>query len=314
MSLISIKNNHTLAWILLIVIALIWGSSFILIKRGLVGLTPGELGALRIATAAIFILPVIFSRIRFVKKKQILYLFSVGLLGNLIPALLFAVAQTRLESAITGVLNGLVPLFTILVSIVFLKQKQNTKVFFGVFLGLIGTFILISGGQYFIFSNINPYAFLVIAATICYAFNLILIKRHLNDLHPITIACISLMLVGFFSIIYLLGFTNLFVRVLSDAETLKSVVYISILGLFGTAIGTIIFNKVLQLTSPLFTSTVTYLLPVVAVTWGIIDGERLYFYHYLGIIFIGTGVYFANTYRRYGRKTKYQKFINHKKE
>ncbi|WP_462247362.1 DMT family transporter [Ekhidna sp.] len=291
------QKSPLLAWILLLVLAFIWGSSFILIKKGLIGLEPGEVGSLRIVAASLFLLPSAVKRVKLVDKSKLIYFTSVGLLGSLVPAFLFAIAQTQLESAITGVLNGLVPIFTILIALLFFKQKQTNKVYLGVVIGFVGTAILITAGNGNSLSGINAYALLVVLATICYASNLNLIKQKLNDIHAVTVTSVSLLLVGPLAAIYLFGYTGFWQKLMTVEGTGLATFYISLLGIFGTAIALIIFNRVLQMKDALFASSVTYIIPVFAVMWGVLDGEKLYLWHYIGMVAVGIGVYIANTNR-----------------
>ena len=298
------QKTPVLAWVLLVVLALIWGSSFILIKKGLVGLEAEEVGSLRIVAAALFLLPSSLMRLKTIKKKDIWYYVSVGLLGSLVPSFLFATAQTQLASAITGVLNALVPIFTILIALFILKQKQEPKVFIGVFVGFIGTAILISAGKGSSFSGFNAYALLVVLATICYASNLTLIKQKLNSVHAITVTSVSMIFVLPIAAIHLFGFTEFWPKLMNVEGVGIATFYICLLGVLGTAIALIIFNKILQMTNPLFASSVTYIIPIVAVIWGVIDGEQLYLLHYLGMIAVGIGVYVANRNRAAFKKQK----------
>lgn len=291
------QKTPLVAWVLLIILAFIWGSSFILIKKGLLGLDPDELGSLRIFAASLFLLPSAIKRFKYAEKKKLMYFLSVGLLGSLIPAFLFAVAQTQLESAITGVLNGLVPIFTILIGLFILGQRQTGKVYIGVLIGFIGTAILITAGEGNTLSGINAYALLVVLATICYASNLNLIKQKLNTIHPVTVTSVSLLLVGPITAIYLFGFTDLWTKITTVEGTGLATFYVCLLGIMGTSIALIIFNKVLQMTDALFASSVTYIIPVFAVMWGVIDGEALYVLHYVGMAAVGVGVYIANRNR-----------------
>ncbi|MFK7952515.1 MAG: DMT family transporter [Ekhidna sp.] len=296
------QKTPILAWILLVILAMMWGSSFILIKRGLVGLEAAEVGSLRIVAAAIFLLPFAISRLKTIDKKHIPYYISVGFLGSLIPSFLFAVAQTQLASAITGVLNGLVPIFTILIGLFILKQKQDSKVFIGVFVGFIGTILLIFAGEGVSFSGFNAYALLVVLATICYASNLNLIKQKLNAVHAITVTSISMLFVLPIAAIHLFGFTDFWPKLMSVEGATTATLYISLLGVMSTAIALIIFNKILQMTTPLFASSVTYIIPIIAVAWGVIDGEELYPLHYIGMLAVGLGVYIANKNRSLGKR------------
>ena len=294
-----------ISWILLFTLALIWGSSFILIKKGLLGLDPQEVGSLRIVAAFLFLLPSAIKRLPRIRgKKKLPYLLSVGFLGSLIPSFLFATAQTQLESAITGVLNGLVPIFTIIIAFIVFGQRQKTKVFIGVFVGFIGTAILITAGNGGAFGNVNAYALLVVLATVCYASNLNLIKKHLDQVHPVTVTSISLLLVGPIACIHLFGFTDFLPKLINSGSNIYlPTIYICILGVLGTAIALIIFNRMLQMTNPLFASSVTYIIPVVAVAWGVLDGENLYLMHYIGMLAVGLGVYIANSNRAAYKKS-----------
>ncbi|WP_425392943.1 DMT family transporter [Ekhidna sp.] len=301
------QKTPLLAWVLLFTLAFIWGSSFILIKKGLVGLTPQEVGSLRIASASLFLLPSAIRRVKYVDRKRIAYLVFSGFLGSLIPAFLFAIAQTRLESAITGVLNGLVPIFTILIALFVFGQKQTKAVYAGVIIGFIGTAILITAGEGNSLNGINVFALLVVLATLCYASNLNLIKQKLNDLHAVTVTSVSLILVGPIALIYLFGFTDFWSKLLTQESTGMATFYICLLGVLGTAIALIIFNKILQMKNALFASSVTYIIPIFAVMWGVLDGEKLYVMHFIGMLAVGVGVYIANTNRaahRNAGKTK----------
>lgn len=296
------QKTPALAWVLLFLLAFIWGSSFILIKKGLIGLAPEEVGSLRIVAASLFLLPSAIKRFKYADQHKLIYFLSVGLLGSLIPAFLFAIAQTQLESAITGVLNGLVPIFTILIALFFFRQKQTPKVYLGVMIGFLGTAILITAGEGNSLNGINAFALLVVLATICYASNLNLIKQKLNDVHAVTVTSVSLLLVGPLAGVYLFGFTDFWPKLMEVEGTGTATFYICLLGIMGTSIALIIFNKVLQMTDALFASSVTYIIPIFAVMWGVIDGERLYFLHYVGMLAVGLGVYIANRNRMLHRK------------
>lgn len=299
----TIQNNMTQkpplkAWGLLILLSLIWGSSFILIKKGLVALTPLEVGSIRILSASLFLLPFAIGNIRKLKKEQVKYLISVGFVGSFLPAFLFAIAQTQLKSSITGVLNALTPIFTILIGLWVYQQKQSPRVFIGVLVGFIGTIILITAGSGGKISNFNFYAFFVVLATIFYALNVNIIKYHLQALRSLPITSISLAFVGPIAAVQLFFFTDFLFKITAVEGTLLATAYILILGVVGTALALVIFNKLVTLTDPVFTSSVTYIIPVVAVAWGLLDGETLLVSHLIGIASIIFGVYIANSMRR----------------
>ncbi|MFY0608195.1 MAG: DMT family transporter [Cyclobacteriaceae bacterium] len=285
------------AWLLLFVLSLIWGSSFILIKRGLVALDYQEVGALRIFSASLVMLPIALSKLARVKRKQVKYLLSIGFLGSLIPAFLFAIAQTQLKSSITGVLNALTPISTMLVGYLIYKQKQTSSVFVGVAIGFVGTAVLILTNADGGFGTLNFYALFVILATVMYAFNLNIIKYHLSELDSLTITSISLLVVGPIAGIHLFFFTE-FPNHFAQEAVLISAGYIVILGVIGTAVALIIFNNLVRITDPVFTSSVTYIIPIVAVLWGFSDGESLSWLHFAGICGILLGVYITNSAKR----------------
>lgn len=288
------KREDLVAWGLLLVLSLVWGSSFILIKKGLVVYSAGQVGAIRILSAAIFLLPMAVKRLRDIEKKHWLLLFCVGLAGSFIPAFLFAKAQTHLPSSVAGILNALTPLFTMIIGALFFFQKITLRTAFGLIMGFIGSAVLILGGGDGSVSQLNFYALLVVLATIFYGVNLNLIKYKIHDLPAKTITSISLFIVGPMAAIYLFGFSDFVYRTQHVPNAWLSLGSLTVLGIMGTAIALILFNHLVKITTPIFTSSVTYIIPIVAVMWGIIDGEQLQLEHYLGMVFITVGVYLAN--------------------
>jgi len=287
------ENKNLLAWVMLIGLALIWGSSFILIKRGLDIYSASEVGALRIASASVFLLPFAIRGLRKVNARHWKLLFFVGLFGSLLPAFLFAKAQTQLPSSVAGILNALTPLFTMLIGILFFSQNINLKTTIGLLVGLVGTIFLIIAGSGGAISDLNYYGLYVILATIFYGANLNLIKYHISDLTARTITSISLLIVGPVSLIYLLLGTNFIDKTISTDGAWFAFSAVVLLGVLGTAIALIIFNQLVKLTSPIFTSSVTYIIPIIAVGWGLLDNEQLFIGHYFGMGLIILGVYLS---------------------
>lgn len=283
-----------LVWTLLIILALIWGSSFILIKKGLQVFSAGEVGALRIFSAAVVLLPLSLPKLKTLNLRQWKWLFISGMVGSFAPAFLFAYAQTQLQSGVTGVLNALTPIFALLVGVLFFGGKLKRQDIIGITLGFAGTLCLIVAGSGGELGNFNFYAIFVILATLCYGFNLNILKFQFSVLRPKIITSISLFLISPIAGWYLFGQSDFILKMQTVPGAGMGLLYICILGVIGTAIALIMFNRLVQLTSPVFTSFVTYLIPIVAVIWGLIDGEILYIGHYIGIIFIIIGVAFAN--------------------
>jgi drug/metabolite transporter (DMT)-like permease len=263
-------------------------------KRGLEVFSAGELGSLRVAAASIFLLPLAIARLRGLTGIHYIKLFASGLMGIFFPAFLFAVAQTRLESSVTGIMNSLTPIFTLLIGVFFFRQQFRRQSIAGIILGLIGTVILVlanTGGKV---GGVNLFALFVILACIFYATNLNFIKYRIKDLNALTITSVSLMLIGPLAITYLFGFTEFIHKLRTHEGAWVSFGYILLLGFMSTSLATILFNKLVKISSPLYTSSVTYLIPVVAVLWGLFDGEALYAGHFAGMAAIIFGVYLAN--------------------
>ncbi len=288
------KNVNAIAIVLLAILSLIWGSSFILIKRGLDVFSAGEVGALRIVAASVFLLPLAVKGIRSTEKKHWKFLLAVGFFGSLLPSFLFATAQTEIPSSVAGILNALTPLFTMLIGAIFFSQKFTNQTIFGLIIGFVGTIILIMAGSGGDISSLNYYAFYVVLATIFYGANLNLIKFRIPDLNAKTITSLSLALVGPMAAAYLFIKTDFLYKLYEVDGGLEAAGAVILLGVVGTAIALILFNKLVKITSPVFTSSVTYIIPIVAVIWGLLDGEFLYSGHYIGMVAIILGVYLAN--------------------
>jgi drug/metabolite transporter (DMT)-like permease len=287
-------NNSNRAVILLILLALIWGTSFILMKRALIVFSAGELGSIRVAAAGLFLLPFAIVKIKGLKTRHYLKLFLSGMMGVFFPAFLFALAQTELESSVTGIMNSLTPIFTLLIGVWFFDQGFRRQSLIGIILGLAGTVILILANSDGEISGVNLFALLVIIACVFYATNVNYVKYKITDLNALTITSVSLLLVGPLALFYLFGFTEFTHKMKTNPGAWTALGYILLLGFMSTSLATILFNKLVKLTSPIYTSSVTYLIPIVAVLWGLFDGEKLYPGHFAGMAAIIAGVYLAN--------------------
>ena len=291
-------KNTARSWLLLILLALIWGSSFILIKRGLEVFSPGEVGAYRIVSAALVLLPLSLSRVKSLSSKQVKNLIVAGFVGSFFPAFLFAKAQTQLSSSLTGVLNVLTPLFVVLVGAFFFNAKITKKNGLGLLIAFVGVLLLIGvqeGGGLNFFEDINSYVFYVLLATLLYGVNLNIIKYWFVALKPVEITAISLLLVLPAALIYLLVGTSFSFTITHHEGALEALGYVTILGVLGTALALIIFNALVKLATPVFASSVTYLIPIVAVFWGVWDGETLVVGQYVGMAATLLGVWVGNS-------------------
>ena len=289
------NNNSTTSWIILIGLVLVWGSSFILIKKSLIYFDAVEVGLLRVTITFILLLPFAIKRLRRLNRKLAGYLIITGLVSSLIPAILFAIAQTKIDSSLAGTLNSLTPLFTLILGVSLFKLKTRWYNIIGVLIGLIGAIGLIyaSSEQGFVLNM--KYALLIVAATICYAFSVNFIKIYLKELDALSITIFTFFFVGIPSLVYVLIFTDVPSKLMTDSESLIGLGYLSILAIVGTGLALIAFNKLIKISSPVFASSVTYLIPVVAILWGIIDGEIFKPAYVIWFLMIVIGVLLVNT-------------------
>lgn len=284
-------DSKQLKWFYLVTLALIWGSSFILIKKGLVGLTPMQLGSLRIIFAAIFLLLIGFKSLAKIPHVKWKYIALTATLGTFIPAFLFAVAQTQIDSTVSSILNSLTPLNTLIFGVFAFGLTFRRPQVFGVVIGLIGTFLLIINGAMHHPEQNYYYAILVLIASVCYAINVNLIKKYLSDLSPLSITTGNFLILLLPALVVL--FFSDFFHVIHVESVQHSTVFILILGVVGTGIANIIFFKTIQISSPVFATSVTYLIPVVAFGWGLLDNEMLTPVQFLGAFIILFGVYLS---------------------
>lgn len=286
--------NPRLKWIYLILLSLVWGSSFILIKKGLVGLTPLQVGSFRIIFAAVFLILVGFKSIFRIKKEQWKWIIITGFNGSFFPAYLFAFAETEVDSAVASILNATTPLMTLIFGVLFFRMLFTQNRIIGVAVGLLGALGLIFSG-----AHVNPdqnyfYAGLVVVAAACYAINVNIIKRYMYDISALGIAAGNFLILLLPAVVVLMLTDFSFGAVMTDPGTGLSVAYVSILGVIGTGIALIMFNKLIQISDPVFSSSVTYTIPVVGLAWGILDGEVFTLFQFLFTIVILLGVFIVN--------------------
>lgn len=284
-------DSKQLKWGYLLVLSLVWGSSFILIKKGLIGLTAIQVGALRIIFAAIFLLLIGFKSLSKIPKEKWKFIALTSVFGTFVPAFLFAIAETELDSAVTAILNSLTPLSTLILgALVFGISFQKRQVW-GVLIGLVGSLLLVFNGAMNHPNQNYYYAILVVIASICYAINVNLIKKYLSDLTPVSITTgnFLILILPALAILYSTGFY----QVVEVEKVQHSVLFIMVLGVVGTGIANILFFKLIQISSPVFATSVTYLIPVVAFFWGLLDNEMLTPVQFLGAFIILIGVYLS---------------------
>ena len=285
-------TDKQLRWFYLIFLSLIWGSSFILMKKALIGLTPVQVGTLRMIFTALALLPIGAKGVLKLDKTQWKYIFWTAVLGTFFPVFLFAFAIQHIDSAITSILNSVTPLLTLILGALFFGFAFLRKQLIGILIGLGGAvFLILQGAQIHTGQN-YIYAIFVIVASVGYALNVNILKKYLGDVNALTIttASFALMILPATLILWYTGFF----RMDFNETTHYSLLYLVILSVFGTALAKTVFNKLVQISSPVFSSSVTYLIPIVAVFWGVLDGERLNLGQVLAGFLILFGIYLTN--------------------
>tara|TARA_B100001173_G_C16016863_1_gene560112 strand:+ start:277 stop:1149 length:873 start_codon:yes stop_codon:yes gene_type:complete len=280
-------------WFYLAALSFIWGSSFILIKKGLVGLTAIELGSIRIIISALVLIPFTFNRLKEISFKQWKWIIISAFVGSFFPAFLFAFAEQEIDSSVASILNSIVPLNTIIIGLVLFGIKSTKRQIIGVLLGFFGAYQLILSGI-----NLNPdqnyfYSGLVIICSFLYAFNVNIIKKYLQDLSAVAIATGHFTVILIPSIIVLLISDFNFER-LQSPQTQISLFYVTLLAIFGTTLAKILFNKLINMSSAVFASSVTYSMLIVSIFWGILDGENFSFNQLFATVIIILGILLTN--------------------
>ena len=280
-------------WFYLIALSLIWGSSFILIKKGLIGLEASQLGSLRIIFSSVFIFIIAWRKIFTIKRIEWKWITISAFLGSFFPAFLFAFAEKEIDSSVASIINSIVPLNTLILGMIIFKFESTKRQIIGVLIGFFGTYLLISSGL-----KLNPnqnynYAGLVILCSFLYALNVNIIKKYLQHLSALTITVGHFTAIVFPAILVFL-FSDFKFSGLENDEVRKSIFYVFILGLIGTALAKIIFNKLIKISSPVFASSVTYSMLIVSISWGIIDGEKFSINQLIATLIIVLGVILTN--------------------
>ncbi len=286
------ENKFWVSWITLVILAVFWGLSFIFIKKVVAVLTPVEVGAGRVLMAALALLPWSFSALKNLPAGKWKPVTLVGFLGYFFPAILYAFAGSKLNSSLAGTLNSTTPLFVLIIGSLFFSQLISKNQLTGLLMGFGGSLLLILAGNDGELNFNNPYALLPLIATVMYGFNVNIIGKYLTDIKPLPLTAASLAVVGVFAL-GVLFFTDFFAKI-SLPENRRILAYLIFLGAVNTSMAMILFNFLLQLSSPVFASSVTYLIPVIALLAGIFDGETIAIWHYLGIVIILAGVYMIN--------------------
>jgi drug/metabolite transporter (DMT)-like permease len=285
------KKSNLFNWSVFIILCFIWGSSFILMKEGMKELSAYQVASIRILSAGLILLPFSLSKFRTIPRQYWRFIFLSAMLGSFIPAFLFCIAQTRITSSLAGFLNALTPIFTIVVGILVFNNRFQKNKWPGVLIGFAGMVLLFlsnlpSGAENLWFTGF------VVLATMSYAMNLNVVNRYLKTVPSLDIASLGF---GFLIIpmLIVLFFTGFFSHNFSDSDVLVSLTAASTLGVFGTAIASVLFYVLIKSAGTVFSSMVTYGIPFVALFWGVLDGEEVTVLQFAGLTTILFGVYLA---------------------
>ncbi|WP_370898996.1 DMT family transporter [Chryseobacterium gossypii] len=281
-------------WILLLVLSIIWGSSFILIKKSLEHFNPFQVGALRVLIAGIILMPLAISKYRLFPKKHLKWLLLAAFTGNFIPMFLFPIAETEVSSSIAGIINSMMPIFVIIVGALVWKFETTRKQITGTLISFAGVCILAFGGGDGGKFKLIPIVLLLLA-TLCYAISTTTVKSKLMEVSSTILSAFVFSFVLFFPSVIALAFTGFFSEFSFSRDNMLGLMFVSLLSVFGTGLAMMMNYRLLKVSSPLFASTVTLLMPIVAIIWGILDGEKLTVLQFLGAGIIIGGLIFLRT-------------------
>jgi len=289
-------DKKLINWGIFILLAVIWGSSFLLMKIGMqagsVQLSPYQVASLRMVFAGIVLVPFAFQALKNIPKNKIGLVILSGIIGNFIPAYLFCIAETKIDSALAGILNSLTPLFTILVGMVIFKVSIDFKKIGGILLGLVGLCVSVVAGKTLHFENFS-FSFFIMLATICYGINVNMVGKHMQNISAIHIASVafSFSVIPGIIILYMTGYFNYDFK---DAALLHATLAGGTLGVINTSIASILFYILVKRAGILFASTVTYAIPFVSLAMGLIYNEPIHPLRLVGLAIILIGVYLVN--------------------
>ena len=285
-------DNKFINWAIFCILSIVWGSSFILMKEGLTVLSAYQVASLRMLFSGLVLLPFAFSAFKKIPKEKMGIVFLSGFLGNFIPAYLFCIAETNIDSSLAGILNSLTPLFTILVGLSFFKTTINKQKMIGVIIGFIGLCLLFAAGKDISFQNLS-FASLVLVATFFYGLNVNVVGKFLKNIRSIDIVSVAFafLIIPSAVILYLTGYFSISFNSPGFREASLAGI---VLGVVGTSIASILFYMLIKRSTIIFASMVTYGIPVIAVAWGLYYGESISILQIGSLFIILAGVYIVN--------------------
>lgn len=290
---------------ILILLALVWGSSFILMKRGMIDKQTGDLifsstqvGSMRMLFASTALLPMGLRSLKIITSFKIgISLAVVSLAGSFLPAFLFTYAETGISSGYAGMLNSTVPIFTLIIGAFFFRQKLLKMQVIGVLIGTVGIITLVNGVSVVDTSGTYLHVMAVVLATVCYGLSTNTMRYNLSHLPPLKVTSVAFVF-AFIPAVFCFFYFDTPATIMGNEHAHKAIVYILILALVGTALSLILFNYLISKTSALFASSVTYLIPIVAVIIGLFDGETMSWIQVVAMFIILIGIFTANRMKK----------------
>ncbi len=286
-----------ISWIIFILLCFIWGSSFKLMKDSSTSLSAAQIAALRIFSAGLVFIPFALFHFSQVPKNKLGKVILSGLFGNLVPAFLFALALTRLDASLGGILNSLTPICVVIVGVLFFKARTGRNKLIGVLTGFAGLALLtlfpVFTGEKRISMEHIEFSLLIVAGTFSYGININMVAHRLQTVNPLKVATVSLAFMTIPTFLVLLQ-QHFFRLDFTNANVQYAVFSSAGLGIVGSALATALFYVLVKRAGGLFASLVTYGIPFIALLWDIVDGRHIPWYEYLCLGIILFGVYLAN--------------------
>jgi drug/metabolite transporter (DMT)-like permease len=292
----SATKGNLIDGVVFTALCIIWGSSFILMKEGMKFLSPYQVATIRILSAGVILLPVAVRHWKNIPSNKLGYVFLSGILGSFIPAYLFCIAETKIDSSLAGFLNSLTPVFTIFTGLLFFGQVFQLHKLIGVLIAISGMLVLL-----FAKGSVNvqylSFASFALGATVLYGLNINLVGRHLKEISSLAVVAVSFALL-LVPCLIILGLTGYFSLPLTQSGILFSSGASAVLGIMGTAVATILFYMLIKRSGGLFASMVTYGIPFIALSWGVLAGETINGWQILGLVIILFGVYITTRWKK----------------
>lgn len=285
--------DRSFNWILFVLLSVIWGSSFILMKKGLIGLTEYQVASVRIVSAGLVLIPIAFTSFKTIPRKKLGIVFLSGTFGSLLPAYLFCVAEKKIDSSLAGSLNSLTPIFALITGYLFFKNRPSFSKLTGIFIALGGSWLLYFSRTNNLISADVTYIFWIILATLFYGFNVNMVQKYLKEIPSLNIVSVAMVLNAIPALLVLL-YSGFFKLPLSSTLVCKATVFSSVLGIIGTSLANFLFYVLIKRSGVVFSSMVTYGIPFVAIFWGVMDREKVGWMTVVSLTVILAGVYQAN--------------------